>query len=58
MLRTHNCNSLNSSHINEKVTLTGWVQKTRDLGVLEEFFLGRWLADHAKGSAKEGNRHQ
>ena len=32
MLRTHNCNSLNSSHINEQVTLTGWVQKTRDLG--------------------------
>ena len=32
MLRTHNCGKLNISNINEKVILSGWVQKTRDLG--------------------------
>ena len=32
MLRTHNCGTLNISNINQQVTLTGWVQKTRDLG--------------------------
>lgn len=32
MLRTHNCGKLNISNIKEKVTLSGWVQKTRDLG--------------------------
>ncbi|MDC0249365.1 aspartate--tRNA ligase [Flavobacteriales bacterium] len=32
MLRTHNCNILNINHLNEKITLAGWVQRTRDLG--------------------------
>jgi len=32
MFRTHNCGQLNISNINEEVTLSGWVQKTRDLG--------------------------
>ena len=32
MLRTHNCGKLNISNIKEKVILSGWVQKTRDLG--------------------------
>ena len=32
MFRTHNCNSLNVSNISETVTLSGWVQRTRDLG--------------------------
>ena len=32
MFRTHNCNSLNVSNISEPVTLSGWVQRTRDLG--------------------------
>jgi len=32
MLRTHNCGTLNITNINLQVTLSGWVQKTRDLG--------------------------
>ena len=32
MLRTHNCGILNITNVSEAVTLSGWVQKTRDLG--------------------------
>ena len=32
MLRKHNCGTLNISNVNAEVTLSGWVQKTRDLG--------------------------
>lgn len=32
MLRTHTCGELNASHIGQEVTLTGWIQKSRDLG--------------------------
>ena len=32
MLRTHNCGILNITHVSKLVTLSGWVQKTRDLG--------------------------
>ena len=32
MLRTHTCGQLNISHLNQTVTLCGWVQKSRDLG--------------------------
>jgi aspartyl-tRNA synthetase len=32
MLRTHTCGELNPKNISEKVTLCGWVQKSRDLG--------------------------
>ena len=32
MIRSHNLGELNISHLNQKVTLAGWVHKTRDLG--------------------------
>ena len=32
MLRTHNCGTLNITNVSELITLSGWVQKTRDLG--------------------------
>ena len=32
MLRTHTCGELNISNVNQEVKLSGWVQKSRDLG--------------------------
>lgn len=32
MYRTHTCGELNVSHLNKNVTLSGWVQRSRDLG--------------------------
>lgn len=34
MNRTHSCGELNQSHLNQKVTLIGWVSKRRNLGSL------------------------
>ena len=34
MYRSHNCGELNISHINEEVTLSGWVQKSRNKGFI------------------------
>ncbi|HRJ29865.1 MAG TPA: aspartate--tRNA ligase [Cyclobacteriaceae bacterium] len=34
MLRTHTCGELRLSHVNQIVTLTGWVQRLRDKGSL------------------------
>ncbi len=34
MYRSHNCGALNASHINQEVTLAGWVQKSRNKGFL------------------------
>lgn len=30
--RTHHCGALNMNHVGEEVTLSGWIQKSRDLG--------------------------
>ena len=32
MYRSHNCGELNLKHNGENVVLSGWVQKSRDLG--------------------------
>ena len=32
MLRTYTCGELNIKHVGQDITLTGWVQKSRDLG--------------------------
>ena len=32
MYRSHSCGELNSDHIGNQVTLSGWVQKVRDKG--------------------------
>ncbi len=32
MLRTHNCGTLDINNVGDRVALSGWVQKTRDLG--------------------------
>jgi aspartyl-tRNA synthetase len=34
LMRTHNCGEIRSSDVGEKVTLCGWVNKSRDLGGL------------------------
>ncbi len=34
MYRSHDCGALRMSHVGEKVTISGWVQKSRDLGGL------------------------
>jgi aspartyl-tRNA synthetase len=34
MYRTHTCGELNANHIGQKVTLSGWIQKIRDLGAV------------------------
>lgn len=34
MFRTHNCGELNHHHINQKVTLSGWVSVIRDKGFM------------------------
>ena len=32
MLRSHTCGELNLNHLDKEVILSGWVQKSRDLG--------------------------
>lgn len=34
MFRTHSCGELNTSHLNQKVTLSGWVSVIRDKGFM------------------------
>lgn len=42
MYKTHTCGELRASHINTEVTLSGWVQKSRDKG----FMIWLDLRDH------------
>ena len=42
MYRSHHCGQLRTSNINEEVTLSGWVQKSRDKG----FVIWVDLRDH------------
>ena len=34
MYRTHNCGELRLKNLNQEVTLSGWVQKSRDKGFM------------------------
>ena len=34
MLKTHHCSELNLSHLNQEVTLVGWVSKRRNFGAI------------------------
>ena len=34
MYRTHTCGCLRAEHVNQQVTLAGWVQKVRNLGAM------------------------
>ncbi len=34
MYRSHNCGELRASHVNTEITLSGWVQKSRDKGFI------------------------
>ena len=34
MYRTHTCGELRLEHVNQHVTLSGWVQKIRNLGAM------------------------
>ena len=34
MYRSHTCGELRASHINNEVTLSGWVQKVRNKGFM------------------------
>ncbi|MCD6355205.1 MAG: aspartate--tRNA ligase [Prolixibacteraceae bacterium] len=34
MYRTHTCGELRAQHVNEEVTLSGWVQRIRDFGAM------------------------
>ena len=34
MYRSHSCGELRAAHINTEVTLSGWVQKSRDKGFM------------------------
>ena len=50
MHRTHTCGELNLNHLNQEVTLSGWVQKSRDLGgttfidMRDRYALPNWLS--------------
>ena len=34
MLRTHTCGELNMHHVGREVKLSGWIQRSRDMGGL------------------------
>lgn len=69
MLRTHTCGELRLAHVNQTVTLTGWIQRIRDKGgilwidlrdrygitqlVLEEGVTEQALIEKARGMGRE-----
>ena len=58
MYRTHNCGELRLKNLNQEVTLSGWVQKSRDKGFMlwidlrDRFGVSQLIFDE-KRSSKE-----
>lgn len=58
MLRTHTCGELRISDVNKQVTLTGWVQRTRDKGGIiwidlrDRYGITQLILEEGKSDAK------
>ena len=58
MYRSHNCGELRESHINQQVSLSGWVHKTRDKGFVvwidlrDRYGITQLVFDEDRSSAK------